>query len=85
MTESEIICSVKNGKLFGLIEVDITTPPHLREHFEEMTPVFKNVTISKSDIGVHMSESANQENLMNTPQRSLIGSYFSEHLSSGGI
>ena len=43
MSESDILSAVKDGKMFGLVQVDITTPPHLRDYFEEMTPVFKNV------------------------------------------
>ena len=83
MTERDIISSVKDGKMFGLIQVDITTPSHLREYFEEMTPIFKNVTISKSDIGPHMSDFANNEKLLSTPQKSLIGSYHGKGILLG--
>ena len=69
--------------MFGLIQVDISTPRHLREYFEEMTPVFKNALISKSDVGSHMSRFADGEKLLNSPQRSLIGSYHGKELVLG--
>ena len=42
LTESEIIDGIKSGTIFGLAEVDIHTPDHLKERFKEMTPVFKH-------------------------------------------
>ena len=69
--------------MFGLIQVDITTPSHLREHFEEMTPIFKNVTVSKSDVGDYMADFATTENLLNAPRRCLIGSYHGEKILFG--
>ena len=83
MSESDILSAVKEEKMFGLVQVDITTPPHLREYFEEMTPVFKNATVSKSDIGPHMSDFAQEEKLLNTPQRCLIGSYHGKNILLG--
>jgi hypothetical protein len=50
--------------------------PGMRGHFEEMTPIFKNTEIGIDDIGDHMREYAEKENLMTRPRRALIGSYF---------
>jgi len=30
---------------FGAVEVDIETPPNLKEKFSKLTPIFKNVEI----------------------------------------
>jgi hypothetical protein len=39
-----------------------------------MPPIFKNVEISRADIGDHMRSYAEREGMMKTPRRSLIGS-----------
>ena len=36
---------ILNNELFGFIEVDIKTPLHLEQHFEDMPPIFKNKLI----------------------------------------
>ena len=38
----EIIDMIRDGSLFGAIEVDIEVPENLKEKFSEMTPIFKN-------------------------------------------
>ena len=43
-----------------------------------MCPVFKNIKISREDIGQHMQTFAEEENIMSQPRRRLIGSYFGE-------
>ena len=83
MTESEVLSSVQREDLFGLLLVDIETPPHLYDYFEEMTPIFKNTQISKSDIGSHMQAFVEKGNLLSTPQKSLIGSYRGEKILLG--
>ena len=37
-SENEIIEGAKKGVIFGLINVDIETPDHLKHYFSEMTP-----------------------------------------------
>jgi len=76
MSEAEILAAVTSGELFGMVEVDIEVPPELKDHFAEMPPIFKNVDIRREDIGEHMREFAEANNLMSQPRRSLIGSYF---------
>lgn len=49
--------------------------PHLRKYMEEMTPIFKNVEVSRDDIGETMRQFALKNDLMPQPRRSLIGSY----------
>ncbi len=38
------------------MKVDIETPKHLKEYFEEMTPIFKNTTVNYEDMGKYMKE-----------------------------
>ena len=76
MTEAEIITSVNQDKFFGFVECDIEVPQNLRSKFNEMPPIFKNVDISRDDLSGHMQEFARENGILNTPQRSLIGSMF---------
>ena len=75
LTMTEIIDAIKSG-LFGCVECDLHVPEHLKQYFEEMTPIFKNIDISRNDIGHHMKTFGESHEIMNTPRRSLIGSMF---------
>ena len=75
MTQQQIIAAVVDGTLFGMIECDVRVPEHLQDHFSEMQPIFKNVTVSRDDIGPYMSQYAEENNIMSTPRRMLVGSY----------
>ena len=74
-TETQLLDEVRNGSLFGAVEVDIHVPDELKQKFSEMTPIFKNVDISLDDIGPHMKAFAQQHECMPRPRRALIGSY----------
>ena len=75
MTQSEILADVVNGTLFGMVECDVHVPPDLRKHFSEMQPIFKNVTVSRDDIGPYMRQYAEENDIMSAPRRMLVGSY----------
>ena len=75
MTQSEILADVVNGTLFGMVECDVHVPPDLRKHFSEMQPIFKNVTVTRDDIGPFMRQYAEENDIMSTPRRMLVGSY----------
>ena len=47
---------------------------HLRPTFSEMSPIFKNVEVSRDDIGDHMWQYAVDHDIMSQPRKSLIGS-----------
>ena len=83
MTENDIIGGVLGGTIFGLIEVDIHTPEHLKDRFSEMTPIFKNAMVSRSDVGDHMREHLKKHDRLKQPQRQLIGSYFGDKILLG--
>ena len=80
MTQQQIIAAVVDGTLFGMIECDVRVPEHLQDHFSEMQPIFKNVTVSRDDIGPYMSQYAEENNIMSTPRRMLVGSYRGEKI-----
>ena len=47
----------------------------MREHCAEMQPVFKNIRLIRVDLGPFMRRSAEENNIMTTLQRVLVGSY----------
>ena len=74
MSPARILSEVRYERLFGCVGVDICVPDHLKEKFSEMCPIFKNVEISRDDIGDFMKAYAEEHNIMAQPCRSLIGS-----------
>ena len=71
---------ILNDKLFGFMKVDIETPEHLKEYFEEMTPIFKNTTVNYEDMGEYMTEYHKQNNITFVKSKKLIGSYFGKEI-----
>ena len=76
MTEDQIIQAIQDKTFFGLVECDIEVPDHLRDYFSEMTPIFKNITLSQKDLFQPMKTYATDNGKLSHPQRLLIGSYF---------
>ena len=72
-TEDQILAAVLNNQLFGALEVDIKVPDHLKPTFAEILPIFKNVEVSRDDIGDHMRQYAVDHVIMFQPRKSLIG------------
>ena len=75
MTQQQIITAVVDGTLFGMVECDVRVPSVLRAHFAEMQPVFKNVTVTRDDIGPFMRQYAEENDIMSAPRRMLVGSF----------
>ncbi|XP_025085055.1 uncharacterized protein LOC112558684 isoform X2 [Pomacea canaliculata] len=74
-TENDILAAVKDGTLFGLVQCDLHVPEALRERFSEMTPIFKNIHVTRSDIGPFMRAYAEKYKLLTGSTKTLIGSY----------
>ena len=75
MTQQQIIAAVVDGTLFGMVECDVRVPEHLQDHFSEMQPIFKNANVSRDDIGPYMRQYAEENDIMSTPRRMLVGSF----------
>ena len=80
MTQQQIIAAVVDGALFGMIECDIRVPSHLRAHFAEMQPIFKNTTVTRNNIGPFMRDYAEEHDIMSAPRRMLVGSYRGDNI-----
>ena len=74
MTQQQII-TVVDGTLFGMVECDVRVPEHLQDHFAEMQPIFKNVTVTRDDIGPFMRQYAEENDIMSAQRRMLVGSF----------
>ena len=79
LSEQQIIAGIEDGSIYGIAEVDIHPPDHLKAKFSEMTPIFKNTEISREDVGDYMREYAEEHDLLKKPTKSLIGSYFAKN------
>ena len=51
-----------------MVLCDIRVPKELKDYFSEMTPIFKNIKISREDVGEPMREYAIANKLMPQPQ-----------------
>jgi hypothetical protein len=67
-------------KLFGALEVDLHVPDNLKFKFAEMPPIFKNVEVSRDDIGDHVRQYAVDHDIMSQPRKNLVGSMFGEKI-----
>ena len=79
MTQDQIVQAVMEEK-FGALEVDISVPDHLKSKFSEMSPIFKNIEVSRDYTGDHMKTYAEERNVMNQPQKCLVGSMFGDKI-----
>ena len=80
MTEADIIRHINSGDIFGALEVDLQVPQQLKDHFQEMTPIFKNTIIRKEDIGEHMQEFLTETGKTFKDTKYLIGSMFGQKI-----
>ena len=62
-----------NKDVTRALEVDLHVPDDLKSKFAEMPPVFKNIDVSKDDIGDHMKAYAEEKGIMNQKWTCLIG------------
>jgi hypothetical protein len=76
--QETILKAVENGKLFGMVQVDIHVPEELRTRFEDMPPIFKTTSVGRDDIGDYMKRHCEQMGIMKKPSRMLISSYWAE-------
>ena len=80
LSYQKILKGVQNDELFGFVLVDIYTPNHLKQLFNEFPPIFKNVMVGREDVGELMKRFAEENGLLKKPRRMLISSYFGEKI-----
>ena len=79
LAAEQILEEKKKGKLFGYVQCDIEVPENLRANFPNFPPIFKNTSVSKSNIGDLMKNYAEKEKLLFQPQKMLISSFTSQN------
>ena len=80
ITKASIVRAVYDGRLFGLVRCNISVPESLRAHFSEMPPIFKNIEVSREDIGSVMGKYADERKLLGQPRRTLIRSFIGKNI-----
>ena len=80
MTEQEVLNNIRNDLIFGAVEVDLHVPNELKELFQEMPPIFKNVSVTSDDIGDFMRDYLKQSNKVFKETKYLIGSMFANKI-----
>jgi len=77
-----VVGDILAGTQFGFLEVDIETPEHLKDHFSEMSPIFKNIEVDPTPevIGEHMANCNSTRDNPAKKSRKLIGSYFGKKI-----
>ena len=73
LTQDQILKDVVDGTLFGMVEVNIQVPEHLKSHFEEMSPIFCTCDVPVSAMGSLMQDHITKYNMSTKPRRLLIG------------
>ena len=80
LTQDQIILYIQDGHLFGFVECDTEAPDHLRDHFSEITLIFKNVDVCLDDVGECMQQYAKDHPIIDVPQHLLVASHFGEKI-----
>ena len=80
MTSQQILRGVRDGTIFGLIECDVSVPITLHAHFSEMQPVFKNIRLTRDDLGPFMRRYAEEHDIMTAPRRMVVGSFHGDKI-----
>ena len=69
VTVREMTKKIIDGSIFGYVECDIEVPEELKKtgKFENFPPIFKNVEVSKDDIGETMQNYADDNGYLKRP------------------
>ncbi len=76
----KFLTKILENKFFGFVVCDIHTPDKKKKYFEDMAPIFKNMVITKEDIGDHMTTHVNNHKIRINKGRKLIDSYYGEKI-----
>ena len=78
MTHDEILTAIEKRKLYGFAQVSMHVPDNLKAYFADLPPFFKNVKVSRKDIGPYMESVCERRGELKQPRKQLISSYFCE-------
>jgi len=72
LSYQKILNGIKDDSLFGLLFVDVETPPDLKKELEDFPVVIKNSDVSRQDIGPYMQQVSEEHGYLKKTQRSLV-------------
>ena len=75
LAAEQLLQERKEGKLFGYVQCDFEGPEKIRANFASFPPIFKNILVSKNDIGDLMETNAKEEGKMSQPGKMLLSSF----------
>lgn len=76
MTCDEILTAIKKGKLFGFAQVSMHVPENRKLYFADLPPFFKNVNVTRKDVGAFMESVCENRGELKHSRKQLISSYF---------
>ena len=82
LSTDSLLEKTKNRSLFGNVQCDLIVPDELKPTFSNFPPIFKNIDVSRNDIGEYIKNYAEENDLLKNPQRMLISSF---NLENGTI
>ena len=72
--------AVWKEKVYGIAEIFIHVPDHLRECFKELPPIFNNTIVERQHLSAEMQDYAKEFGLMKNGWKCLVASYFGEKI-----
>ena len=75
LSDSSLVQTIKNETFFGYMQCDLSVPDELKAKFFHFPPIFKNIDVTRNDIGKYMKTYAGEIDLLKQPQRVLISSF----------
>ena len=58
LSTDSLLEKIKNRSLFGYVQCDLIIPDELKLTFSNFPPIFKNIDVSRNDIGEYMKNYA---------------------------
>ena len=68
LSTDSLLKKIKNRSLFGYVQCDLIVPDELKPTFSNFPPIFKNIDVSRNDIGEYMKKYAEENDLLKNPQ-----------------
>ena len=75
LSTNSLVQNIRNEKMFGYVQCDLSVPDELKAKFSNFPPIFKNIDVSRNDIGEYMKTYAEENDLLKQSQRMLISSF----------
>ena len=70
LSANSLVQNIRNETMF--VQCNLSVPDELKAKFSNFTPIFKNIDVTRNDIGEYMKTYAGQNDLLKQPQRMLI-------------